>query len=42
MRDTWEGAKIVWRREPLTCVAVVMALIAGVAAIIETATRPWR
>jgi hypothetical protein len=35
MRDTWEGCKIVWRREPLTVVAVVSAVLAGVLAIAQ-------
>jgi hypothetical protein len=35
MRDTWEGFKIVWRREPLMAIAVVAALTAGVLAIVQ-------
>lgn len=42
MRDIREGAKIVWRRDPLFCVATVMAPVAAVVALIETATRPRR
>lgn len=35
MRDTWEGCKIVWRREPRLVVAAVAALTAGVLAIVQ-------
>lgn len=35
MRDTWEGLKIVWRREPHMIVAWVGGLIAVLAFIAE-------
>jgi hypothetical protein len=35
VRETWEGCKIVWRREPLMVVAVVTAVIAALLAIIQ-------
>jgi hypothetical protein len=35
MRDTWEGFKIVWRREPRLVIAVVCYVLSGVLAVAQ-------
>ena len=42
MREYRAALRRIWNHDPLLCVGVVLGLIAGVVAIIEIATTPWR
>ena len=42
MREYRAALRRIWNHDPLLCVGVVLGMIAGVAAIIEIAARPWR